>query len=133
MHSHKNLFRLSWLTWKKSRILLAWVQPLGIVFLDTEGLILRLGSYYMQGFTVLSDFMSQNRPWQLVLTTYIWDGATLCDTKSGNHSTIWTGLCSRLLCVGGSPSRRKKARISTPRPHLWTIHVVTTWSLELGN
>jgi hypothetical protein len=48
---------------------------------------------YMQDFTVLSNFVSQNRPLQLVLTTYIWDGATLCDTKSGNHSTIWTGLC----------------------------------------
>jgi hypothetical protein len=43
---------------------------------------------YMQDFTVLSNFVSQNRPWQLVLTTYIWDGATLCDKKSDNHSTI---------------------------------------------
>jgi hypothetical protein len=50
-HLHKNLFRL--------------------LNLDKN-----LGSY-MQGFTVLSNFMKQNRPWQLVLTTYIWDGATL--------------------------------------------------------
>jgi hypothetical protein len=47
----------------------------------------------MQGFTVLSDFMSQNRPWQLVLATYIWDGATLCDTKPCNHIVQYELAC----------------------------------------
>ena len=50
----------------------------------------------MQGFTVLSDFMSQNKPWQLVLTIYIWDGATLCDTRSGTQSYI---VQYELACV----------------------------------
>ena len=35
----------------------------------------------MQGFTVLSDFMSQNRPWQLVLTIYIYGMVPLFVTQ----------------------------------------------------
>jgi hypothetical protein len=51
----------------------------------------------MQGFnTVLFDFMSQNRPWQLVLTIYIWDGATLCDTDAQDQAII---VQYELACV----------------------------------
>jgi hypothetical protein len=72
-HLHKNLFRL---TWKKSRFLL---YP---------------GFYCVVWFHVTKQAMGACSD-----NIYIWDGATLCDTRLGNHSTIWTDLCFRLLCV----------------------------------
>jgi hypothetical protein len=83
----------------------------------------------MQGFTVLymSDFMSQNRPWQLVLTTYIYGMLPLSVTQ--NQAII---VQYELACVSDCFVKEaihlgeRKLGFQPPRPHLWTIHVVTT-------
>ena len=69
---------------------------------------------YMQDFTVLSNFVSQNRPWQLVLTTYIWDGATSSVTEE--HGALRHILCRGPFSATFAPLLKNFFRRPPPNP-----------------